>query len=65
MAVPQDPEERQVALPPMGRDPKDKPNDLADMLPDWMGYAGLYVVTLIPVLITITVVAVLFLNSLR
>lgn len=51
--------------PPMGRDPNDKPQGLADMLPDWMGYGALYLVSIIPVLITVTVVAVLFFNSLR
>lgn len=63
--LPRDPDEREVVLPPMGRDPNDKPKGIEDMLPDWMGYTGLYVVTLIPVFITVTVVAVLFLNALR
>lgn len=60
-----DPDEREVVLPPMGRDPNDKPKGIEDMLPDWLGYTGVYVVTLIPVFITVTVVAVLFLNALR
>lgn len=51
--------------PPIGRDPNDKPQGLADMLPDWVGYGALYLVSVAPVLIALSVVAVLFANSLR
>lgn len=49
----------------MGRDPLEKPTGLADMLPEWMGYGALYAVTLIPVAILATVVAILFFSSLK
>ena len=38
---------------------------LADRLPDWMGYGFLYFVSVIPVIIAGSVVAVLFFNSLK
>jgi hypothetical protein len=49
----------------MGRDPTDKPQSLTDMLPDWVGYGALYFISIAPVLIALSVVAVLFANSLR
>lgn len=51
--------------PPMGRDPSEAPRDLADRLPDWVGYGALYLVSIAPVLIAIGAITVLFLNSLR
>lgn len=51
--------------PPIGRDPSDKPQGIEDMLPDWVGYGTLYLVSIAPVLIVIAVVAVLWANSLR
>lgn len=51
--------------PPIGRDPKEVPSGLADMLPDWVGYGTLYLISIAPVLIAISVVAILFFNSLR
>lgn len=51
--------------PPMGRDPREAPRDLADRLPDWVGYGALYLVSIAPVLIAIGAITVLFLNSLR
>ena len=51
--------------PPMGRDPRQAPRDLADRLPDWLGYGALYLVSIAPVLIAIAAITVLFLNSLR
>lgn len=51
--------------PPIGRDPREAPSGLADMLPDWVGYGTLYLVSIAPVLIAISVVAILFFNSLR
>ena len=49
----------------VGRDPKEKPQGLVDMLPDWVGYSGLYVITLGPVFILGTTIAVLFFSSLK
>lgn len=54
-----------LVRPPVGRDPTDKPQGLADMLPDWMGYGALYLVSVAPVLVALGVVGVLFANSLR
>lgn len=51
--------------PPIGRDPTERPQDLTDMLPDWVGYGALYLVSIAPVLIALSVVAILFFNSLR
>jgi len=51
--------------PPMGRDPTDKPQSLTDMLPDWVGYGALYFISIAPVLIALSVIGVLFANSLR
>jgi hypothetical protein len=53
------------ARPPIGRDPNEQPQSPTDLLPDWMGYGALYLVSIAPVLIVISVVAVLFANSLR
>ena len=49
----------------MGRDKSETPQGLTDMLPDWVGYGFLYFVSVIPVLIAGTVIAILFFNSLR
>lgn len=43
----------------------DKPENLADMLPDWVGYAGLYGISGIPVFLAVGAVLVLFYNSLK
>lgn len=51
--------------PPVGRDPTEKPQSAADLLPDWVGYGMLYAVSALPVFIAGTVIAVLFFNSLR
>ncbi|KAI8107010.1 hypothetical protein M9434_001657 [Picochlorum sp. BPE23] len=55
----------QEARPPMGRDPNEQPSGLTDLLPDWVGYGALYLVSIAPVLIALSVVAILFFNSLR
>ena len=47
------------------RDKTEAPQGIADMLPDWVGYGFLYFVSVIPVLIAGTVIAILFFNSLR
>lgn len=49
----------------MARDKNEKPQELLDMLPDWMGYGVLYLISAVPVLIAGTVIAILFFNSLR
>lgn len=51
----------------MGNDTRkgDKPQNLADMLPDWVGYGVLYGFSSIPVLLAVGVVLVLFFNSLK
>jgi hypothetical protein len=49
----------------MARDKNEKPQGIVDMLPDWMGYGVLYLISAIPVLIAGTVIAILFFNSLR
>ena len=49
----------------LGRDPNEEPQNLADRLPEWMGYAGLYAISAIPVLIAGSVIAILFFNSLK
>jgi hypothetical protein len=51
--------------PPVGRDPSEKPQSPADLLPEWVGYGALYAVSALPVMIAGTVILVLFLNSLR
>lgn len=53
------------AVPPVGRDPNEKPKGLADMLPEWVGYSGLYAVTLIPFFILVATVTLLFVTSLK
>lgn len=52
-------------MPPVGRDPNEKPKGLMDMLPEWVGYSGLYAVTLIPAFILIATVTLLFVTSLK
>ena len=49
----------------MKRDPNEKPQSVVDMLPDWVGYGVLYGISSAPVIIGVTVVVILFLNSLR
>lgn len=57
---------KQPAVQPrMGRDPSEKPQSLADSLPDWVGYGALYAVSVLPLVIAGTVILVLFLNSLK
>lgn len=43
----------------------EQPQSLADMLPDWVGYGTLYGISVIPVVIVVSVVLVLFYNSLK
>lgn len=43
----------------------DKPQGLADMMPDWVGYLTLYGISAIPVLLVVATVTVLFINSLK
>lgn len=54
-----------AAQPPIGRDPTEKPQSAADLLPDWVGYGALYAVSALPVVIAGSVILILFLNSLR
>ena len=54
-----------LVVPPVGRDPSEKPQSPADLLLDWVGYGALYAVSALPVVIAGTVILVLFLNSLR
>eukprot|EP00873_Tetraselmis_striata_P007949 jgi/Tetstr1/428213/TSEL_018254.t1 len=49
----------------MGRDPSDPKTSATDMLPDWIGYSMLYGVSAVPVIITISVIAILFFSSLK
>ncbi len=49
----------------MGRDKNEAPQSFTDTLPDWVGYGFLYFVSVIPVLIAGSVIAILFFNSLR
>lgn len=51
--------------PPVGRDKAEKPQGIADLLPDWVGYGFLYGLSGLPVIIGVLVVAVLFFNSLK
>ena len=51
--------------PPVGRDKSEKPQGIADLLPDWVGYGFLYGLSGLPVIIGVLVVAVLFFNSLK
>lgn len=53
------------AQPPIGSDPNEEKESLADMLPDWVGYGFLYGVSAVPVIIALSAVAVLFYNSLQ
>ncbi len=43
----------------------EKPKDMADMLPGWVGYLTLYGISAIPVLLVIGTVLILFYNSLK
>lgn len=49
----------------MKRDPAEKPQSVIDMLPDWVGYGVLYGISGFPVILGVTVVVILFLNSLK
>lgn len=51
----------------LGQDARagEKPQTLADLLPDWVGYGALYGVSAIPVMLVIGTVLILFYNSLR
>jgi hypothetical protein len=51
----------------MGKDARagDKPQTLADLLPDWMGFGVLYGISAIPVMLAVGAILVLFYNSLR
>lgn len=53
------------ARPPVGRDDGERPQSLADMLPDWVGYGFLYFISVLPAIIAGSVVLILFLNSLK
>jgi hypothetical protein len=53
------------ARPAVGRDPNEAPQSVLDMLPDWVGYGGLYLVSGLPVVIVAAVVAILWSNSLH
>lgn len=51
----------------MGKEARkgDQPQDLADMLPDWVGFGTLYGISVIPVLLVVGTVLILFYNSLK
>ncbi|KIY91418.1 hypothetical protein MNEG_16546 [Monoraphidium neglectum] len=51
----------------MGKEARagDKPQTLADLMPDWVGYGTLYGISLIPVMLAVGAVAVIFFSSLR
>ena len=57
----------QARRPPklLGRDKNEQSTGFADQLPDWVGYSLLYVISVIPVIIAGTTVAILFFNSLK
>lgn len=50
---------------PVGRDPSEPKQGLADNLPDFVGYGALYLVSAIPLFLVLATVWVLFQNSLR
>jgi hypothetical protein len=54
-----------LVRPPIGRDPSDKPQQFTDMLPEWVGYGALYLVSVSPAIIAGSVVLILFLNSVK
>ena len=49
----------------LGRDKNEKPTSVADLLPDWVGYSFLYALSVTPVIIFGSVIAILFFNSLK
>jgi hypothetical protein len=51
----------------LGKDARagERPQTLADLLPDWVGYGALYGISGIPVLLAGSAILVLFYNSLR
>eukprot|EP00210_Caulerpa_lentillifera_P002612 g2499.t2 len=53
------------ARPPVGRDQSETPVNLEDMLPEWVGYSYLYLLSAVPLMIAVVVVAILFVNSLQ
>ena len=54
------------ALPKrMKRDKNEAAKNILDLLPDWVGYGALYLLISVPVIITIAVVALLFVTSLK
>ena len=54
------------ALPKrMKRDKNEAAKNILDLLPDWVGYGALYALISVPVIITIAVVALLFVTSLK
>lgn len=57
----------QARRPPklLGRDKNEASTGLADQLPDWVGYSFLYVISIVPVIIAGTTIAILFFNSLK
>ena len=51
-----------VAEEPM---PADEAPDLSDYLPKWVGFSAVYLISAIPVFITLSVLALLFITSLK
>ena len=49
----------------MKRDKNEAAKNILDLLPDWVGYGALYALISVPVIITIAVVALLFVTSLK
>ena len=49
----------------MKRDKNEQAKNVLDLLPDWVGYGALYTLISVPVIITIAVVALLFVTSLK
>ncbi|KAL6777296.1 Y3IP1 [Auxenochlorella protothecoides x Auxenochlorella symbiontica] len=51
--------------PPVGRGTSQEAAGPLDLLPDWVGYSALYLVSIAPVLIAVAAIAILFYSSLR
>lgn len=51
----------------MGQDARlgDKPKELMDMMPSWVGYSALYGISIIPAMFVVGCVVILFINSLN
>ncbi len=47
------------ARPPVGRDKDEKPQGVVDMLPEWVGYSTLYLISSIPAIIFGSVIVIL------